>query len=385
MNAIEKINLLGEAAQHDLCGECGSASRVRDDIGRWIYPAALPDGRTVKLLKVLMSNACENDCFYCAQRRGRNFRRIAFRPDELARLFDELHHGGLVEALFLSSGIAGKPTCVMEQMLATVEILRRQYDYRGYVHLKILPGADVASIERAVQLANRVSINLEAPNQERLAAIAPDKRTQDLLATMKLAQRLFEQRGDRRATNVPRPSMGAGSSGQSTQFVVGAAGESDREILTMTESLYRDIGLSRVYFSAFQPVPDTPLDGRPPTPPLREHRLYQTDFLFRKYGFSLGELIFDAQGNLPRDADPKEMWAAAHPERFPIEVNRASKDELLRVPGIGPITAARIVKLRSKGKFRSLDDLTKVGIVSARAAPYVLLDGKRPPMQLSLW
>jgi predicted DNA-binding helix-hairpin-helix protein len=140
-----------------------------------------------------------------------------------------------------------------------------------------------------------------------------------------------------------------------------------------------------VYFSAFQPVPDTPLDGRPPTPPLREHRLYQTDFLFRKYGFSLGELIFDAQGNLPRDADPKEMWAAAHPERFPIEVNRASKDELLRVPGIGPITAARIVKLRSKGKFRSLDDLTKVGIVSARAAPYVLLDGKRPPMQLSLW
>ena len=377
MDTFEKVEILGRSAQYDLCGEaCGTdAARKKDDLGHWIYPAVLPDGKRVSILKILQSNACQKDCSYCANRASRDFRRISFRPEELARAFDQMHRKGLVKGLFLSSGICGDAGRTMDQMIATVELVRKRYAFPGYVHLKILPGASFAHVERAVQLATRVSVNLEAPNAERLARIAPRKDfSANLLQPMHWAKGLIEASGNRL---VP--------AGQTTQFVVGAAGESDHEILMTTAQLYKEIGLARAYFSAFQPVADTPLEGRSPTPPLREHRLYQSDWLLRRYDFTFEDLIFDEAGNLPREADPKMMWARAHPEPFPIEINRASREELLRVPGLGPRSVARILRLRRRGTFRTLTDLKKIGAVVSRAAPFILLDGKRPPYQMSLW
>jgi len=282
---------------------------------------------------------------------------------------------GQVEGLFLSSGVCGHSGQTMDRMIATVEIIRQRLSFPGYVHLKILPGATQAHVERAMQLADRVSVNLEAPNPTRLNLIAPGKDFANaLLEPMRWVQRLREESGGRLAP-----------AGHTTQFVVGAAGEPDREILATTDLLYRELGLTRAYFSAFQPVPDTPLESHPSTPLWREHRLYQSDWLLRKYGFAFEELIFDEEGNLPRQADPKMMWATAHPERFPVEVNRASREELLRVPGIGPRAATRIVRLRRQSKFRELSDLRHVGAIPQRAAPFVLLDGRRPSYQLPLW
>jgi len=372
----QRIEVLGRAAQYDLCGEaCGAeANRVRDDLGHWIYPAVLPDGKRVKLLKILLTNACENNCYYCANRASRNFQRLSFAPEELAYAFDQMHRKGLVQGLFLSSGVCNAAR-TMDRMIATIELVRRRYAFPGYVHLKILPGATFAHVERAVQLANRVSVNLEAPNPERLARIAPPKDfTAHLLQPLHWANRLIEEGKGKHA-----------SVSQTTQFVVGAADETDRELLSTTARLYQQVDLARVYFSAFQPIADTPLEDHPPTPLLREHRLYQSDFLFRKYGFALEEFIFDDLGNLPSEADPKLMWAKAHPECFPVEVNRASREELLRVPGIGPISASRILKLRVQGKFCDLSHLRNIGAVAARAAPFILLDGKQPFFQLSLW
>jgi putative DNA modification/repair radical SAM protein len=375
MDVVNKINALGESAQYDLCNACGAATRERDDLGRWIYPAALPDGGRVRVLKVLMTNVCEKNCYYCAVRAGRDVPRTSFAPEELAAAFDRMHRADLVDGLFLSSGVCAGPANTMDRMIACVELVRKRYQFSGYVHLKLLPGASEAHIERAIQLAHRVSVNLEAPNAERLAVIAPRKDFFDELAQpMRVAKRLIDASGGRLAP-----------AGQTTQFVVGAAGESDQEILSTTARLYAELGLKRAYFSAFQPVRGTPLDGLEPTPAWREHRLYQADWLLRFYGFGFDDLTFDGAGHLPRQADPKMLYACAHPELFPVEVNRASRAELLRVPGIGPRSAARLLQWRRQGTLRNLEDLKRAGAVSARAAPFLLLDGRRPPHQLPLW
>jgi len=377
METLEKIEILGRSAQYDLCGEaCGTdAARKKDDLGRWIYPAVLPDGRRIAMLKVLLSNACQKDCYYCANRASRDFRRASFTPEELARAFDQMQRQGLVKGLFLSSGVCGDVHHAMDQMIAAVELVRKRYAFPGYIHLKILPGASFAHVERAVQLASRVSVNLEAPNAERLSRIAPGKDfAANLLQPMHWVRDLIEASGGRLV-----------SAGQTTQFVVGAADESDREILSTTARLYKAIGLTRAYFSAFQPVADTPLENHAPTSALREHRLYQSDWLLRQYGFTFEDLVFDEDGNLPGEADPKMMWAQAHPEFFPLEVNRASREELLRVPGLGPRSVARILRFRRRGTFRTLADLKRIGAVVSRAAPFILLDGKRLPYQMSLW
>ncbi len=383
MDRHEKMKLLARAAQYDLCASClvpsgprrggTQASRVRDDIGRWLYPAALPDGKRVVLLKVLQSNLCENDCFYCANRRSRDIHRCEFGPEELAAAFDELVRRGRAEGLFLSSAVCRSTTRTMERMIATVELVRFKYQFSGYVHLKLLPGCEEAAVERAVQIADRVSVNLEAPNAERLRRLSPDKVfEQDLMQAMCWAKQFRDQ------------GLGA-KAGLTTQFVVGAAGESDYEILQTVEQLYRESALTRAYFSAFQPIPHTPLENLSATPPLREHRLYQSDYLFRHYGFALQDLTFDHSGNLCTDADPKMAWAQRHPEFFPVEVNHASREQLLRVPGIGPRSAARILRIRRREKFRYIEDLQAIGAVVSRAAPFILLDGRRPPSQLSLW
>ena len=375
MDTLEKIKLLGESAQHDVCIACGThANRRTDDLGRWIYPAALPDGRRIAQLKVLQTNVCQNNCHYCAQRAGRDSQRTSFTPDELAKTFDDLHRRGLVAGLFLSSGVSGATGRSMDRMIATVELLRKRYRFQGYVHLKMLPGISMAHVEQAVRLADRVSVNLEAPSSEYLRRIAPEKSYGDLTSPMRWARDLIRA-GGRELVR----------SGQTTQFVVGAAGEPDRDLLSLGSELYRDLALRRLYFSAFQPVAGTPLADRPPERPMREHRLYQSDFLIRQYGFRFEDLIFDENGFLPLDVDPKQVWADHHPEMFPMEVGRASQWELVRVPGIGPTSAARIVNGRRDVSFRSLRDLKRIGVLADRAAPYVLLNGIRPDYQLPLW
>jgi predicted DNA-binding helix-hairpin-helix protein len=345
------------------------------DLGHWIYPAALPDGGRVRVLKVLLTNVCEKNCYYCGVRASRDVPRCSFGPEELALAFDRMYRADLVDGLFLSSGVCASADQTMDRMIACVELLRKRHQFAGYVHLKMLPGCSAAHVERAVQLAHRVSVNLEAPNAARLEAIAPRKDFfRELTAPMRIAKQLIDASGGRLAP-----------AGQSTQFVVGAAGEPDEEILSTAAGLYRELNLSRAYYSAFQPVPGTPLDGHEPTPAWREHRLYQADWLLRYYGFCFDDLVFDAGGNLPRRADPKLLRARAHPERYPVEVNRASREELLRVPGLGPRAVARLLAWRRQGALRELSSLSLAGGVAERAAPFVLLDGRRPPYQLPLW
>jgi predicted DNA-binding helix-hairpin-helix protein len=371
----QKLELLGRAARYDLSCACGPAApRVRGSGDLWIYPAVLSSGGKASMLKVLQHSGCERGCLYCSERHGgAGAGAISFAPVELARVFDDLYRQQRVMGLFLSSAIRGGAVATMDRMLATAEILRRRDRFRGYLHLKVLPGAEPAQVDRAMQLATRLSVNLEAPTARALAAIAPSKGFEDeILSPMRrIARAEAEGRFAR--------------SGQTTQLVVGAADETDLEIGRAASTLYGDLRLSRVYYSAFQPVPGTPLDHRPPAPLLREHRLYQMDFLLRKYGFGIDELPFDEAGGLPAQKDPKTVWAERHPERFPVEINTAPPGELMRVPGIGPVAAERIASLRRDSTIRSLDALTASGASCRAAAPFVLLDGRRPPHQLALF
>jgi len=374
-DTYDKVATLGDAARFDLCSEaCGTAAhRQADDLGRWIYPAVMPDGKRIELLKVLMTNACEKDCGYCANRAGRCVRRTRLRPEELARSFDAMTRKGIAKGLFLSSGIVGGGAETMERLLETVELVRHRYQFRGYVHLKLLPGARRDQVERAGELADRVSINLELPTYARLHEVAPHKGRDELLDPMRWAAD-FQARGHGRWA----------PAGQTTQFVVGAGEESDVELLQTVSHLYAKLKLRRAYYSAFQPVPDTPLDAKPPTPLWREHRLYQSDFLLRQYGFRWDELVFEG-GLLPREADPKNAWARAHPELYPVEVNTAPRATLLRVPGLGPRSVDRVLRARRDHRVRDLGELAALGAVSGWAAPWVLLDGRRPPYQMALW
>jgi predicted DNA-binding helix-hairpin-helix protein len=372
MDVLAKIDILGEAATWDTERGCSPrGGRVAAGLDKWIFPAVRPDGKRIRMLKVLQSNTCENNCAYCAFRRDRDVRRTAFQPDELARMFADLVRMGKVEGLFLSSGVCGNAIAATERMLATADLVRRRHGFRGYLHLKILPGADLASIEESVRLASRVSTNLEAPNEARVARLSPNKRFDDLLGYLSVTDRI-------RREAPPWVSM-------TTQFVVGAADESDAELLDTTAHLYRDLGLARAYYSAFQPVPGTPLEGHAATPLLREHRLYQADFLLHDYGFRFDELVFDGTGGLPMHADPKTLWARQHPEVFPVELNAAGTRELMRVPGIGRKIAEQIVSRRALGRLRELGHIALKGKLASRVGPYVLLDGRVPTYQPGLW
>lgn len=384
MRKNDKIQVLAESAKFDLCcsNRClGSArtnvGRKRGAAGQWIYPATMPDGRTILLFKVLLSNDCHNDCAYCATRCSSGHQRATFEEEELARLFLELRRRGLAEGMFLSSGIWRSANETMDRMLVTADLLRGKYQFDGFLHLKVIPGASLDRVERAAQLADRISINLEAPNSDALSQISPNKDFDlDLIRRMQWIGALID-RSDTRAK------------GHTTQFIVGAANETDRDILGTTTRLYDRFGLSRAYFSAFQPIEGSPLTDKPSTPPMREHRLYQCDYLFRKYDFALDELLFGEDGDLTLDENPKKVWADAHPEIFPIEINQASKSQLLRVPGIGPRAAGRILRARRKGKLHTVEELRGTGCVTKWAAPYVTIDGKlgapRPAKQLVLW
>jgi predicted DNA-binding helix-hairpin-helix protein len=340
--------------------------------------AAMPGGKRLPMLKTMLTTACERDCYYCPFRAGRSMRRASFKPEEMARTFAEMNRAGIAQGLFLSSGILKGGASTQDKLLDSVDILRRKFNYAGYIHLKIMPGAEKDQVLRAMQLADRISINLEAPNEKRLPALAPHKFFFD-----ELFQRL-QWADEIRRTLPPHTGWQGRWPSLVTQFVVGAAGESDLEILSTTAHLYKRLRLARAYFSAFHPVSNTPLEGLAPENPWREHRLYQSSFLLRDYGFDLEELPFTGQGNLPLETDPKLAWASANLRETPVELNRADRRALLRIPGIGPKGADAILAARRKGALRELRDLRALGILAARAAPFILLDGRLPPQQLGL-
>ncbi len=360
--------------------QAGNASTLeskKNSLG--IYQAVMPGGKTIPLLKTLLTSACERDCHYCPFRAGRHFRRATFKPEEMAKTFNELQRAKIADGLFLSSGIAGGGVRTQDKLIATIDILRNQLNYRGYVHLKIMPGSERDQVQRAMQLSDRISINLEAPNQRRLIDLAPHKVFLDeLLRPLQWAEEIRKSQPARLGWNGRWPSL-------VTQFVVGAVGENDLEILSTTAYLIKKLRLTRAYFSAFSPVLDTPLENHTPENPWREHRLYQSSFLLRDYGFDLEDLPFTQNGFLPLEVDPKIAWARQNLSEKPIELNRAERRELLRVPGIGPKGVEAILSARRRGTLRDLKDLKSLGILVARAAPFVLLDGRRPLRQLSLW
>jgi predicted DNA-binding helix-hairpin-helix protein len=345
----------------------------------FVHPAQLPNGKNILLLKTLLSSACERDCFYCPFRAGRDFRRATFKPEEFANLFIKLNQSGAAEGIFLSSGLAGGGTRTQDKILDTADILRHKLGFRGYIHLKIMPGAEKAQVYRAMQLADRVSVNLEAPNTDRLSRLAPHKQFLDeLLQPLKWVEEIRKTVPAYKGWNGRWPSS-------VTQFVAGGADESDLELLTTTQWLHQNVRLGRAYFSAFSPIRDTPLENKAAVNPLREHRLYQASFLLRDYGFDLEELPFVDDGNLPLASDPKLAWAQKNLSERPVEINRAEKRELMRVPGIGPKGAEAILRARREGHLRELSNLRKLGISIQRAAPFVLVNGHRNPGQLPLF
>jgi len=345
----------------------------------FVHPAQLPNGRQILLLKTLLSSACERDCYYCPFRAGRDFRRATFKPQEFAELFMKLHQARVAEGIFLSSGIAAGGANTQNKILDTAEILRKRLGYRGYMHLKIMPGAERGQVERLMQLADRVSINLEAPNTERLARLAPHKTfLEELLQPLKWVEEIRRTQPAYKFWNGRHPST-------VTQFVAGGADESDLELLTTTNWLMKNVRLKRAYYSAFHPIRDTPLENKAAVDPLREHRLYQASFLLRDYGFDLEEMPFAQDGNLPLPTDPKLAWAQTNLTDRPLEINQAEKRELLRIPGIGLKGADAILSARRMSRLRDLTSLRKLGIVVARAAPFLLLDGRRPASQLAMF
>lgn len=372
----EKLLFLGQAARFDACGYAKPKGK-----GVWrkfapkelwkitsscIYPAVKDSGECVPLLKILLSNACEKNCLYCVNRRDSSVPRFYFRPEELASVFIELYRRRLVKGLFLSSSISGSSVATMDKMLSCVEMLRFKFGFKGYIHLKILPGAEASQVERAGELADRVSINLEVPRENYLSRIAPQKKF-----FSEIMAKICEFEKVRKAKNERFADL-------TTQFVVGAAGESDREILGAVWKLYSRSLLKRAYFSAYRPVEGSSLKV-PFVPREREYRLYQSDYLLRKYGFSLEELPFDERGQLFLDKDPKELWAERNSHLFPVELNRASYEELIRVPGIGPRTAKRIISIRRENKIRDLKQLLNLRVRIDKVRNYVLLDGKYFP------
>ncbi len=317
-----------------------------------ITEVSTPQGKK-PIMKAMMTTACERNCFYCPFRAGRTkTQRITFTPDEMAKAFDLVHRAGLVDGMFLSSGIIKGGVTTQDKLIDTVEIVRKRYNYTGYVHLKIMPGAEYDQIRRSMQLADRVSVNLEGATPQRLQALAPKKDYwEELIQRLQWIGRLRAEEG-LRASVV-------------TQFVVGAVGDTDLELLQVSETLYRQMGLRRAYYSAFHPVDQTPFEDLAATPAQRQLRLYQASFLLRDYGWNVEELPFAGVGNLPLEIDPKLAWANAN-LTTPLEVNRASRDELLRVPGIGPRTADSLVRVRHAAHHQRIGAFTVCGCAGFR-------------------
>jgi predicted DNA-binding helix-hairpin-helix protein len=364
-----KLEILSDDAKYDLACACGTNredSRRRGGDGRWIYPVALPNGGTSVLFKTLISNVCANDCKYCPLRQDRDIRRCTLAPEETAAVFLDYFQQRKVFGLFLSSGVIGSPDATMERLNATAQLLRGRHQFRGYIHLKVIPGASAGAVEEAVSLADAVSLNIETPGEKHLARLSSRKDyLRDIIEPIKHISRLTA-----RGARFEKVR-------QTTQFIVGPAGESDAEIVKYMWGLYDRLKLHRIYFSAYQKglgdasLPFEQGGGAAGDILLREHRLYQVDFLMRKYGFKDTDIPFDAGGDLSLETDPKEAWALRHPEFFPVAVNQASRLELLRVPGLGPTTVTRILQLRRTQRIGRWDDIGRLSVRLRKAQGYL--------------
>ncbi|UCG48529.1 MAG: radical SAM protein [Phycisphaerales bacterium] len=365
-----KLEILSADSQYDLACACGTGRdehRRRSSEGRWIYPVTLASGGKSVLLKTLLSNVCTSDCKYCPLREQQDIRRCTLGVEEAANVFLDYYSRRKVHGLFLSSGVIGSPDATMERLNGVAKLLRRKHKFKGYIHLKVIPGAADAAIEEAVSLASAVSLNIETPGESYLRKLSSRKRyIEDIIEPIKLISRLTG-RGSR-----------YGRVKQTTQFMVGAAGEADREIVRYMFGLYDRLRLQRVYFSAYQRgLGDGAIAGENAAPNnaadvfMREHRLYQVDFLLRKYGFAESDILFGPNGNLSLTVDPKETWARMHPEAYPVEINRASRLELLRVPGLGPVSVKRILERRRRGRLTRLEDIGRAGARLEKAAKYL--------------
>ncbi len=380
MELLDKLQILADSAKYDVA--CTSSGADRRGNGRdlgsceaaGICHAFAADGRCISLLKVLLTNVCAFDCSYCVNRRSNDVPRAAFTPRELAELTIQFYRRNYIEGLFLSSAVLRDADYTMEQMIRTLELLRGEYHFRGYIHAKTIPGADPALVQRLGFLADRLSVNIELPSEKSLRLLAPDKGKTAILRPMGPIASRAAQAGNELAAYRPAPRFAP--AGQSTQMIVGASPETDCQILRLTQGLYHKYSLKRVFFSAYIPVS---ADSRLPalhTPPplLREHRLYQADWLLRFYQFSAEEILDDSTPDLDPYLDPKCSWAVRHMEYFPVDVNTADYSQLLRVPGIGPKSAKRILTARRTGKL-DLEGLRRIGVVLKRARYFIVCQG----------
>ena len=383
MKLVDKLAILADAAKYD--ASCASSGTVKRDSlkggigsteGMGICHAYTPDGRCVSLLKILLTNSCIYECLYCINRSSSNVRRARFTVDEVVRLTLGFYRRNCIEGLFLSSGIIRSPDYTMEQLILVAKTLREVHEFKGYIHLKTIPDADPDLIERAGLYADRLSINIELPQETSLKALAPEKDMEGIRRTM---GRIKTRHDEARAT---RQRAKFAPAGQSTQLIVGAEPSSDKTILGLADTLYGAYGLRRVYYSAFSPIQDSSaLLPSKPAPLLREHRLYQSDWLLRFYGFVLSEIQTDADGMLALEHDPKLAWALAHRVAFPVDVNSAPREMLLRVPGLGVRSVDRILKIR-RNRTLDLDDLARLRLPLSRVKPFIAARAYHPAKTL---
>jgi predicted DNA-binding helix-hairpin-helix protein len=341
-------------------------------------------GMKVSLLRILMTNACSYNCHYCPMRRDRPMPRTLLKPEELVRIFLGARERGWCEGLFITTGIPGRPVKVMDDLIQVLELLRERHRFGGYIHVKLVAGSETSQIDRLTALSSRVSLNFEAPCGKSLAHIAPEKSFSTTLQDFERVRSLVIRERAEQAHGRPRdPLHPGGASGMTMQFVVGATPDTDQSLLQTITRLKAPGGVHHPQFSAFRPISDTPMEGVPAAPALREHRLYQAAHLLGSYGFTPEEVVYEPTGNLPLALDPKSAWALSHPELFPVEVQRASYEELIRVPGIGPTAARRLTQQRSSVVVRGLADLRRLGVITARAGGFLMLRGKR--LQTTRW
>ena len=384
MDVLDKLTILTDAAKYDAACTSSGGDRTakRGYLGNTSASVAgcchtfSADGRCVTLLKVLLTNRCVYDCKYCVNRRSNDTPRAAFTPEELADLTIQFYRRNYIEGLFLSSGVYRSPDYTTELMIRTLRLLRETYRFNGYIHAKAIPGTSPELVEQLGMLADRLSVNIELPSEAGLKTLAPDKTKQAILAPMRQIQTRSQQSKEELVKYRHAPRFAP--AGQSTQMIIGATPESDRHILTLTQALYDKYKLKRVFYSAYMPVSDSALlparrDFKPPL--LREHRLYQADWLLRFYHFRAEELLDEAHPNFNPLVDPKCSWALSHPEFFPVEVNRADYEALLRVPGIGVTSARRILVARRCASL-TFAGLKKLGVVLKRAQYFLTCGGK---------
>jgi putative DNA modification/repair radical SAM protein len=379
-----KLSILADAAKYDAsCASSAAPKRnslggkgIGSTEGSGICHAYAPDGRCISLLKVLLTNYCMFDCAYCVNRISSNVERARFRVGEIVTLTLDFYRRNYIEGLFLSSGIIRSPDYTMEQLIAVARILREEHDFRGYIHLKSIPEADPALIEEAGRHADRLSLNVELPTERSLGALAPEKNLPAIRRGMGRLRLKLDEAKAAKAESAKAPRF---ASGQSTQVIVGADRSTDADILRMSGGLYANYALKRVYYSAFSPIPDSSSSLPLAAPPLlREHRLYQADWLYRFYGFSVDEIVSAAPGGMFDPAiDPKLAWALANRALFPVDVNTAPKEMLLRVPGIGATSVKRILATRRHRSLR-LDDLKRLAVSLKSALPFVTALDWRP-------